>query len=247
RGRERRGLTEVNPFHKRMVKGRSCLHSGEKRGWIRHQPTEHASAILAARDGELFNRMPQKDDSHWRDWLQDNMVSVTLAGSANICLHVNVFLSSKEKPTLGGTRIKTRKQNIAAPLDPATFADGVVGIYVDHEGDLELVAKSFESAELDFSRYNDTFFFEVVFTGGHTQLGTIKPEECDRHTFAVLNCEPARQNNLVAKGIVLLFITDFFKEYLVDNSLDDLIGLLKRGKMEDNLLELFPVQKRTTE
>ncbi|KAH9313268.1 hypothetical protein KI387_028303, partial [Taxus chinensis] len=224
---------------------------------------------------------------------------------------------SKEKPTLGGARIKTRKRNIAAPLDPAAFADAVVGIYVDHEGDLELVAKSIESAELDFSRYGDTFF-EVVFTGGRTQPGTIKPEECDRHTFAVLNCEPARQSilpsvlyiqkilrrrpfliknlenvmrkylqslelfeenerkklaiftaltfsqklsglppetvfqpllkdNLVAKGIVLLFITDFFKEYLVDNSLDDLIGLLKRGKMEDNLLELFPVQKRTTE
>ncbi|KAH9291899.1 hypothetical protein KI387_042912, partial [Taxus chinensis] len=59
--------------------------------------------------------------------------------------------------------------------------------------------------------------------------------------------QPLLKDNLVAKGIVLLFITDFFKEYLVDNSLDDLIGLLKRGKMEDNLLELFPVQKRTTE
>lgn len=226
-------------------------------------------------------------------------------------------MSSKEKPTLGGARIKTRKRNIAAPLDPATFADAVVQIYLEHDGDLELIAKSIESADLDFSRYGDTFF-EVVFTGGRTQPGTIKPEECDRHTSAILNCEPSRQSilpsvlyiqkilrrrpfliknlenvmrkflqslelfeenerkklaiftaltfsqklsglppetvfqpllkdNLVAKGIVLSFITDFFKEYLVDNSLDDLIGLLKRGKMEDNLLELFPVQKRTTE
>ena len=39
----------------------------------------------------------------------------------------------------------------------------------------------------------------------------------------------------------------FFKEYLVDNNLDDLIALLKRGKIEDNLLDLFPIQKRTTE
>jgi len=226
-------------------------------------------------------------------------------------------MSSKEKPTLGGARIKTRKRNIAAPLDPATFADAVVQIYLEHDGNLEHTAKSIESADLDFSRYGDTFF-EVVFTGGRTQPGTVKPEECDRHTFAVLNCEPSRQSilpsvlyiqkilrrrpfliknlenvmrkflqslelfeenerkklaiftaltfsqklsglppetvfqpllkdNLVAKGIVLSFITDFFKEYLVDNSLDDLIGLLKRGKMEDNLLELFPVQKRTTE
>eukprot|EP01018_Ginkgo_biloba_P025121 Gb_06709 [translate_table: standard] len=226
-------------------------------------------------------------------------------------------MSSKERPTLGGARIKTRKRNIAAPLDPATFADAVVQIYLEHEGDLELIAKSIESADLDFSRYGDTFF-EVVFTGGRTQPGTTKPEEGERHTYAILTCEPARQSilpsvlyiqkilrrrpfliknlenvmrrflqslelfeenerkklaiftaltfsqklsglppetvfqpllkdNLVAKGIVLSFITDFFKEYLVDNSLDDLITLLKRGKMEDNLLDLFPMQKRTTE
>ncbi|KAI8539459.1 hypothetical protein RHMOL_Rhmol09G0184600 [Rhododendron molle] len=66
--------------------------------------------------------------------------------------------SSKEKPTLGGTRIKPRKRNIAAPLDPATFADAVVQIYLDNAGDLELVAKSLESSDLDFSRYGDTFF-----------------------------------------------------------------------------------------
>jgi hypothetical protein len=35
-----------------------------------------------------------------------------------------------------GTRIKTRKRNIAVPLDTATFADAVVQIYVEHDGDL---------------------------------------------------------------------------------------------------------------
>lgn len=35
-----------------------------------------------------------------------------------------------------GTRIKTRKRNIAAPLDPAAFADAVVQIYLDNAGDL---------------------------------------------------------------------------------------------------------------
>ena len=39
----------------------------------------------------------------------------------------------------------------------------------------------------------------------------------------------------------------FSKEYLVDNTLDDLIALLKWGNIEDNLLDLFPIQKRTTE
>jgi hypothetical protein len=35
-----------------------------------------------------------------------------------------------------GTRIKTRKRNIAVPLDTGTFADAVVLIYNEHKGDL---------------------------------------------------------------------------------------------------------------
>ncbi|XP_047333728.1 eIF5-mimic protein 1 [Impatiens glandulifera] len=226
-------------------------------------------------------------------------------------------MSSKEKPTLGGTRIKTRKRNITAPLDPAAFADAVVQVYLDNAGDLELVLKSIESADLNFSRYGDTFF-EVIFTGGRTQPGTIKPDEGERHPYSIIDCEPKREailpsvlyiqkilrrkpfliknlenviqrllqslelfeedgpkkmaiftalafsqklsglppetvfqpllkDNLVAKGIVLLFVTDFFREYLVDNSVDDLISVLKRGKIEDNLLDFFPSSKRTAE
>ncbi|XP_010528650.1 PREDICTED: basic leucine zipper and W2 domain-containing protein 2-like [Tarenaya hassleriana] len=226
-------------------------------------------------------------------------------------------MSSKEKPTLGGTRIKTRKRNIAAPLDPAAFSDAVVQIYLDNAGDLELVAKSIESTDLNFSRYGD-IFFEVVFTGGRTQPGTIKPEEGERHHHSVFDGEPKREailqsvvyiqkilrrrpfliknlenvmrrflqslelfeederkklaiftalafsqrlsglppetvfqpllkDNLIAKGLVLSFITDFFKEYLVENSLDDLISILKRGKMEDNLMDFLPPTKRSAE
>ncbi|KAJ8424470.1 hypothetical protein Cgig2_030678 [Carnegiea gigantea] len=245
-------------------------------------------------------------------------------------------MSSKERPTLGGTRIKTRKRNIAAPLDPAAFSDAVVQIYLDNAGDLELVAKDIESSELNFSRYGDTFFeasilylfssyavsicdeFLVVFTGGRTQPGTTKSDEGERHSYSVIDCQakreailpsvvyiqkilrrrpfliknlenvmrrflqslelfeenetkklaiftalafsqklsglppetvfqPLRKDNLVAKGLVLSFITDFFKEYLVENSLDDLIALLKRGKVEDNLLDFFPSSKRSAE
>jgi hypothetical protein len=226
-------------------------------------------------------------------------------------------MSSKERPTLGGTRIKTRKRNISAPLDPAAFSDAVVQIYLDNAGDLELVAKAIESSELNFSRYGDTFF-EVVFRGARTQPGTIKLEEGDCHPYSIIDCEPKREvilpsviyvqkilrrkpfliknlenvmrkflqslelfedaerkklaiftalafsqklsglppetvlqpllkDNLVAKGLVLSFITDFFKEYLVDNSLDDLVSILRRGKMEDNLLDFFPPSKRTPE
>ncbi|PKI45089.1 hypothetical protein CRG98_034473 [Punica granatum] len=59
--------------------------------------------------------------------------------------------------------------------------------------------------------------------------------------------QPLLKDNLVAKGLVLSFITDFFKEYLIDNSLDDLISILKRGKVEDNLLDFFPTAKRSAE
>ncbi|CAM8928845.1 unnamed protein product [Rhodiola kirilowii] len=225
-------------------------------------------------------------------------------------------MSSKEKPTLGGTRIKTRKRNIAAPLDPSAFADAVVQIYLDNAGDLELIAKSIESTDLNFSRYGDTFF-EVIFTGGRTQPGTTKPDEGERHPYSIIDCAPQRdailpsviyiqkilrrkpfliknlenvmqkflqslemfeenerkklaiftalsfsqklsglppetvfqpllKDNLVAKGIVLSFVTDFFRDYLVDNSVDDLIAILKRGKIEDLLL-FFPTAKRSPE
>ncbi|KAA3474193.1 serine/threonine-protein kinase PEPKR2 [Gossypium australe] len=40
------------------------------------------------------------------------------------------------EPNNNGTRIKTRKRNIAAPLDPSAFADAVVQIYLDNAGDL---------------------------------------------------------------------------------------------------------------
>lgn len=59
--------------------------------------------------------------------------------------------------------------------------------------------------------------------------------------------QPLLKDNLVAKGIVLSFVTDFFNEYLVENSLDDLIAILRRGKMEDKLLDFLPPTKRTTE
>jgi hypothetical protein len=226
-------------------------------------------------------------------------------------------MSSKEKPTLGGTRIKTRKRNIAVPLDTGTFADAVVQIYNEHSGDLELIAKDVDASELDFSRYGETFF-EVVFTGGRNQPGTTKPEEGERHPYSVLNCDDTRESilpivlflqkiirrrpfmiktlenvmkrllqslelygpedrtklaiftaltfsqklsglppetifsalmsdTLISKGIVLHFVTDTFKVYLVENSLDDLVSLLKRAKMDDRLLDLFPMQKRSIE
>ena len=49
-----------------------------------------------------------------------------------------------------GTRIKTRKRNITIPLDPASFSDAVVQIYLDNAGDLVIVAPSFMIAKIFF-------------------------------------------------------------------------------------------------
>ncbi|CAI5515385.1 unnamed protein product [Closterium sp. Naga37s-1] len=228
----------------------------------------------------------------------------------------NRTVSSKEKPTLGGTRIKTRKRNIAVPLDPTSFADAIVHIYKDHQGDLELIAKDIDSSELDFSRYGETFF-EVVLSGGRMQPGTTKPEEgAERQPWNVLSSPPTKEgvlkhvlfiqkilrrrpfmikslenvlrrwvqslemyepeerkrlavltalcfsqrftglapdvifiallnDTLVTKGTSLGFITDFFHVYLVETNMDDLVGLLKKGKVDQRLIEFMPSQKRT--
>lgn len=226
--------------------------------------------------------------------------------------------SKDERPTLGGTKIKQRKRNVHVPLDPSSFANKVIEIYKQHDGDLEAIAKDVDVSELDFSRYGETFF-EVVITGGRMQPGTTKPEEGserqpwnvlngalsrdrvyvhvsyvqkilrrrpfmikslenvlrrtlqslelyseeDRHKLALLTalCFSQRftglspdfvftallNDTLVAKGTSLGFITDFFKVFLAETSMDDLVGLLKRGKVDTRLMDFFPVQKQTPE
>lgn len=71
-----------------------------------------------------------------------------------------------------GASIKTRKRNIAVPLDPGSFANALVQIFEDSgeanasvEKNLEAAGKILDSAELDFKRYGDTFF-EVLYAGG---------------------------------------------------------------------------------
>lgn len=50
---------------------------------------------------------------------------------------------------------------------------------------------------------------------------------------------------LVNKGTSLSFLTDFSHVYLEETSLEDLVGLMKRGKVEQKLIEFFPSTKRT--
>ena len=83
---------------------------------------------------------------------------------------------------------------------------------------LENVMRRFlQSLELfeDNERKNLAIFTALTFS---QKLSGLPPE---------IVFQPLLKDNLVSKGIVLSFITDFFKEYLVDNNLDDLIALLK--------------------
>merc|ERR1712216_591102 len=80
--------------------------------------------------------------------------------------------TKEEKPTLGGVRIRQRKRNINVPLDPASFAEGLLDIFSSAkdeadgnvEGALEGALGGIDQSDLDYNRYNETFF-EVLFTG----------------------------------------------------------------------------------
>ncbi|KAK9817341.1 hypothetical protein WJX74_003121 [Apatococcus lobatus] len=110
--------------------------------------------------------------------------------------------SKEEKPTLAGAQIKTRKRNIAVPLDPASFATAVVDIFDDAkevegndqsslEKNLQAGVKGLDSAELDFSRYGETLF-EVLFAGGRMAAGGNVVEEGRHLATSVMNTSPDR-------------------------------------------------------
>lgn len=46
---------------------------------------------------------------------------------------------------------------------------------------------------------------------------------------------------------MLAFVTSFFKGFLKESTLDELMHVLRRGRVEDRLLEFFPQQRRTQE
>jgi hypothetical protein len=63
----------------------------------------------------------------------------------------------------------------------------------------------------------------------------------DRVLLALLN------DRMVAKGVILQFVTEFFKDFLDSEGIDDLVALLGKAKLESRLLEFFPPHKRTAE
>lgn len=52
-------------------------------------------------------------------------------------------------------------------------------------------------------------------------------------------------DRLVQKGTVLKFVTAFFKCFLEEHTLDDLVNVLTKAKLSNRLLDFFPPQTRT--
>lgn len=78
-----------------------------------------------------------------------------------------------------GVNVKTRKRNVAVPLDPAGFAEKVITVINTgcKEAEAETIdaklaaaGKAVDAADLDFSRYGDTLF-EIYFAGARMGIG----------------------------------------------------------------------------
>lgn len=77
-----------------------------------------------------------------------------------------------------GVNVKTRKRNVAVPLDPSGFADSVLTLFKEHcvDGDditakLAGANKALDTVNLDYSRYGVTLF-EIYFAGARMGIGT---------------------------------------------------------------------------
>ena len=60
----------------------------------------------------------------------------------------------------------------------------------------------------------------------------------DRVLMSLMN------DRMIAKGTILDFITAFFQDYLSTDSMEDLVQLLRKARLDDRLLDFFPPQRR---
>ncbi|CAK0783738.1 hypothetical protein CVIRNUC_006937 [Coccomyxa viridis] len=86
----------------------------------------------------------------------------------------------------------------------------------------------------------------------YDELGRDKIAIATGRCFAMkLGVQPDRvlqsmlNDRMVAKGLILQYATTFFQDYLATESIDDLVSLLRKARLDTHLLDLFPPQKRT--
>ncbi|XP_076456175.1 eIF5-mimic protein 2-like [Babylonia areolata] len=100
-----------------------------------------------------------------------------------------------EKPTLSGTRLKTRKRDEKEKYDPNSFRDAVIQGLNETQGDLEKVSKFLDvsGSRLNYRRYADVLF-DILFAGGILAPGgfivedAIEPKS-SRTDVCIFKCE----------------------------------------------------------
>lgn len=85
-----------------------------------------------------------------------------------------------EKPSLSGTRLKTRKRDEKEKYDPSLFRDAIIQGLNETDGDLEKVSKYLDTAgaKLDYRRYAEVLF-DVLIAGGQLAPGGSIVEDPD--------------------------------------------------------------------
>ncbi|VDI15498.1 eIF5-mimic protein 2-like [Mytilus galloprovincialis] len=85
-----------------------------------------------------------------------------------------------EKPSLSGTRLKTRKRDEKEKYDPSLFRDAIIAGLNETDGDLDLVSKYLDTAgaKLDYRRYADVLF-DILVAGGQLAPGGSIVEDPD--------------------------------------------------------------------
>ncbi|KAK7092581.1 eIF5-mimic protein 2-like [Littorina saxatilis] len=114
-----------------------------------------------------------------------------------------------EKPTLSGTRLKTRKRDEKEKYDPHSFRDAIIQGLNETGGDLEKVTKFLDVAgsRLNYRRYAEVLF-DVLFAGGILAPGGFIVEEGDttkpsRTDVCVFKCDEATHDKI--KGFYEVF------------------------------------------
>uniref|UniRef100_A0A0L8FYX2 W2 domain-containing protein n=1 Tax=Octopus bimaculoides TaxID=37653 RepID=A0A0L8FYX2_OCTBM len=121
------------------------------------------------------------------------------------------------KPILSGQRLKTRKRDEKEKYDPSSFRDAIILGLNECSNDLEQVSKYLDTAG---SRLDYRRYAEVLFDILFTggQL-----------------------------GLSLEFSTIMFRTWLNEKDINSVSAAMKRSQIENRLLELFPINKRSQE
>ncbi|XP_067686931.1 eIF5-mimic protein 2-like [Haliotis asinina] len=149
-----------------------------------------------------------------------------------------------EKPTLSGTRLKTRKRDEKEKYDPAAFRDTIIQGLDETEGDLEKVSKFLDisGSRLNYRRYADVLF-DILFAGGQLAPGGFvvqdpDPEKPSRTNVCVFSTEENVEKQKSFYEVFYKLIRRYkYLEKAFEDSLKKILVFLK-GFSEDERRKL---------